>query len=82
MAPQAQARHQKRVSPAACGAMEKTMNRYRLSITIEDEVVAPTHYEAFLKFRERSQTGYYGPRHEDVEFIEEVEETPTEPESP
>ena len=52
------------------------MNRYRLSMTIEDEVVAPTHYEAFLKLRERIKEGFYGPRQEDVEFIEEVEETP------
>lgn len=53
------------------------MNSYRLSMTIEDEVVAPTHYEAFLKFRERFKEGFYGPDQEDVEFVEEVEESST-----
>ena len=58
------------------------MNRYHLSLAIEDIVEAPTSYEAFLKFRERFEAGYYGPRQEDVMFDEKVEETSTEPESP
>lgn len=48
------------------------MNKYRLSITIEDEVIAETHYEAYLKFRDRWTCGFYSPRQQDVEFIEEV----------
>jgi len=53
------------------------MYKYRISKPIEDEVIAPTHYEAFLVFRERYAAGYYGPEQKDVEFVEEVTETET-----
>lgn len=53
------------------------MNRYRLSLTIEDEAEARTPYEAFLTFRDRFKEGFYGPPRENVEFIEEVEESST-----
>jgi hypothetical protein len=53
------------------------VNRYRLARTIEDEVTALTHYEAYLLFRKRMAEGYYGIHKEDVEFVEEVVETPT-----
>jgi len=58
------------------------MNRYRLSMTIEDEVIADNSYKAFLTFRERFREGFYGPRQDDVEFVEEVLEEASEPESP
>lgn len=51
--------------------------KYQLRKTIEDDVTANTHYEAFLLFQERQKAGYYSVRQEDVEFIEEVSETPT-----
>ena len=49
------------------------MRRYRVTLTIEDEIEAATHEEAWVKFSERVKRGYYGPTKEDVEFIEEVE---------
>lgn len=53
------------------------MRKYILRKEIEDETEAPTHFEAFVKFRDRCNSGYYNIRQEDVEDAGEVEETPT-----
>lgn len=55
------------------------MNKYRLSMIVEDEATGQTHYEAYLRFRERFKEGFYGPRQEDVTFVEEVPEEPKLP---
>ena len=54
------------------------MNLYRLFMTIEEELEAETHEEAWVKFRERVREGYYGPTRDDIEFVGTVreEETP------
>lgn len=53
------------------------MNKYILRKTIDDEIEAPTHYEAFLELRKRQAEGYYNIRQEDIEFDREVEESST-----
>lgn len=50
------------------------MNRYRLTMTIDDEVEAETPQKAWMKFKDLVECHYYGPTREDVEFIEEVVE--------
>ena len=51
------------------------MNKYRLNMCIEDEVIAKDTYDAFCQFRDRTREGFYGPIQADVEFIEEVTES-------
>lgn len=48
------------------------MNLYRLTLSIDDEIQAETHEEAWGKFQERVKSGYYGPTKENVDFLEEV----------
>ena len=48
------------------------MNLYRLTLNIDDEIQTETHEEAWIKFRERVTSGYYGPTEKDVEFLQEV----------
>ena len=50
------------------------MIRYRLTMTIEDELVTRTHEEAWVKFVDLIKRGYYGPTRDDVEFQGEVPE--------
>jgi len=50
------------------------MNRYRLSMSIEDEVIAADPYEAFRQFSDRTHEGFYGPTQVDVELIEVIPE--------
>mgnify|MGYP001112394961 CR=1 FL=1 len=51
---------------------------YRISLTIEDEVLAETKREAWKQFTERIREGFYGPTINEVEEIEEVESSPDE----
>jgi hypothetical protein len=53
------------------------MNRYRLLMTIDDDIEAKDLDEAWEKFRNRIKEGYYGPTIGNVEFIGEVIEYPT-----
>lgn len=55
------------------------MNKYRLTLSIDDEIEAETLEKAWKSFRESVTVGYYGPTKDDVEFVEEVEESVTEP---
>ncbi|MBA7607067.1 hypothetical protein ES703_14219 [subsurface metagenome] len=48
------------------------MNRYRLTLMIDDETEAETLEAAWAKFNARVKQGYYGPIKENVEFLEEV----------
>ena len=48
------------------------MNKYRVTLTIDDELNAETEEEAWGKFSELLKSGYYGPIKENVEFLEEV----------
>lgn len=56
------------------------MNKYRFTLTIEDEVIADNEYEAWAQFRNRVIDRFYGPIDKQIELIEEIlpEESTTE----
>ena len=48
------------------------MSRYRLALSIDDEIVTETQEEAWRAFVESIKQGYYGPTRDNVELLEEV----------
>ena len=48
------------------------LRRFRLSITIEDEIEADDLDEAWDKFRSRIEDRFYGPTKENIEDLGEI----------
>ena len=48
--------------------------RFRLSISIDDEIIADDIDEAWDTFKTRFEDRFYGPTKDNIEQLEEVEE--------